>query len=157
MKLEELVHPSQTIHQYTMFRRSQAAALPCFAIPMIPFFRYLSGRYEAIGHAILELTFGERDDLNLLGDGTRINLSRLEIAHVDWSLKQIVQVCLALSLEPDHKIYSYGQALYRIVGSPAGEIWRGDFTDQQRIWINAAAQDSGDAHLDARPSRSRRS
>jgi hypothetical protein len=149
MKLEELVHPSQMIHQYTMFRRSPAAALPCFAMPMIPFFRYFSGRSEAIDHAILELAFGKREDLNLLGDGTRINLSRLKIADVDWCLKQIVQVCLALSLAPDHKIYSYGQALYRVVGSPVGEIWRGDFTHQQRIWISTAAQHYVDAHVDA--------
>jgi hypothetical protein len=141
MKLEELAHPSQMIHQYTMFRRSPAAPLPSFAMPMIPFFGYLSGRSEAIEHAIRELTAGKRDDLNLIGDGTRVNLSRLEVADVDWSLKQMVQVCLAISLAPDRKIYLYGQALYRIVGACPGDIWRGDFTHQQRIWINAAAQE----------------
>jgi hypothetical protein len=146
MKLEELVHPSQMIHQYTMFRRSPARVLPCFAMPMIPFFGYLSGRSGALDHAIRELTVGKRDNLNLLGDGTRINLSRLDIAHVDWSLKQIVEVCLAVSLVPDHKIYLYGQALYRVVGTPAEDIWRGDFNRRQRIWISAAAQDCVDMH-----------
>ncbi len=151
MKLEELVHPSQMIHQYTMFRRSPAGALPCFAMPMIPFFGYLSGRSEALQHATRELTVGRREDLNLLADGTRINLSKLELAHVDWSLKQIVEVCLAVSWLPDHIIYLYGQALYRLVGAPAGAIWRGDFTRRQRIWIRAAAQAFFDRHVGPRP------
>lgn len=151
MKSEELVHPSQMIHQYTMFRRCPAGALPCFAIPMIPFFGYLSGRSEALEHAIQELIVGRRQDLNLLGDGTRINLSRLDVAHVDWSLKQIVEVCLAVSLMPDHKIYLYGQELYRIIGAPAGDVWRGDFTRRQQIWISAAMQDCVDTHIDTGP------
>ena len=135
-----LIHPSQMIHQYTMFRQSPNAVLPCFAIPQIPFFRYLSGRKEAIDHATRELASMKRDNLNLLGDGTRINLSMLGIGQVDWALKQMVQACLALSIAPDPKIYLYGRALYRIIQTSAHDIWRGDFTDQQRLWIDAAAK-----------------
>jgi hypothetical protein len=140
MTPDELVHPTQMIHQYTMFRRSPAAALPCFSIPMIPFFRDLGGCTEAIEHATQALELMEREELDLLGDGTRINLSALDVAQVDWLLKQIVQACIALSLAPDHRVYVYGRALYRIVGTPADLIWRGDFTDEQRAWIDAAAQ-----------------
>ena len=140
MSPDEIVHPTQIIHQYTMFRRSPAAALPCFSIPMIPFFCYLSGSTQAIDHAIRTLELGKREDVDLLGDGTGINLSTLDAAQVDWSLKQIVQACVALALPPDNRIYLYGQALYNIVGAPADLVWLGDFTQRQRVWIDAAAQ-----------------
>lgn len=136
---DDLVHPSQMIHQYTMFRRSPAAALPCFAVPMIPFFSYLSGNTGAVDSASRALQFGRREDMDLLSDGTQINLSMLNAAQVDWALKQIVQSCLALSLAPDQKIYRYGEALYRIIRTSANDIWRGDFTDDQRMWISASA------------------
>lgn len=138
MGQEDLVHPSQMIHQYTMFRRSPAARLPCFAIPMIPFFIYLSGRTEAIDHATRALATGARHDLDLLNDGTRINLSSLDIPDVDWLLKLIVQACLALLPAPEPRIYGYGVALYRAIGTPAEQVWRGDFTSAQRSWIEGA-------------------
>ncbi len=138
MGQDDLVHPSQMIHQYTMFRRFPAARLPCFSVPMIPFFTYLGGRTEAIDHATRALSAGACRDLDLLNDGTRINLSKLDIPQVDWLLKQIVQACLALLPEPDHRIYEYGLALYRAIGTPAEQVWRGDFTLPQRRWIQAA-------------------
>ena len=141
MAADELVHPTQMIHQYTMFRRSPAAALPCFSIPMIPFFHYVSGDTEAIEYATRALELNRRGDTDLLGDGTRINLSTLNAAQVDWALKQIIQACVALSLPPDHRIYLYGRALYRIIGVLGDDVWRGDFTEQQRGWIGAALQD----------------
>jgi hypothetical protein len=142
MKSEELLHPSQMIHQYTMFRRSRAAsALPCFSMPLIPFFGRVSGRTESIEHATRALELGKREDVNLLGDGTRVNLSMLNVAQVDWALKQIVQACLALSIAPDPEIYLYGQALYRIIDAAVDDIWRGDFTETQRAWISISARD----------------
>jgi hypothetical protein len=138
MAADELVHPTQMIHQYTMFRRSPGAALPCFSVPMIPFFHYLGGRTEAIERATRALELSTREDIDLLGDGTRMNLSTLNVPEVDWLLKQIVQACVALSLPPDHNIYVYGKALYRIIGAPGDNVWRGDFTEQQRGWIDAA-------------------
>ena len=138
-----MVHPSQMIHQYTMFRRSPGAALPCSSIPMIPFFSYLSGRSANIERATQMLQHTRRENMDLLGDGTRINFSKLDTTQTDWVLKNIVQACIALSIAPDERIYAYGEALYRIVGAPANDIWRGDFTDKQRAWISAAGQDGG--------------
>jgi hypothetical protein len=138
MSLDELVHPSQMIHQYTMFRRTPAAELPCFSIPMIPFFIYLSGRTEAIDHATRALEKSDRRDVDLLNDGMRFNLSMLDILQVDWLLKQIVQACLALLIPPNREIYAYGVALYGVIGAPAEDIWRGDFTLTQRQWIDGA-------------------
>jgi len=110
---------------------------------MIPFFSYLSGRAEAIEHAARILELGKREEVDLLGDGTRVNLSMLRVADVDWSLKQIVQACVALALTPDRRIYLYGQALYSIIGAPVDDVWRGDFTERQRVWIDTAAQVTG--------------
>lgn len=140
MKHDELIHPSQMIHQYTMFRRSPGATLPCYSIPQIPFFCYLSGRKEALDHATRELQLRKREGVDLLGDGTRINLSMLNVAQVDWALKQMVQACLALCIAPDPKIYCYGRALYDIVVTPIKDVWRGDFTDPQKAWIDSAAK-----------------
>ena len=140
MGLDELVHPSQMIYQYTMFQRSPGALLPCFSIPMIPFFYYLSGRTEAIDLAKRALERRSVKDVDLLGDGTRFNLSMLYTAQVDWLLKQMVQACVSLKINPDRRIHSYGQSLYEIVGAPNEAIWKGDFTDQQRSWIDNATK-----------------
>ena len=138
MSLDELVHPSQMIHQYTMFRRRPAAHLPCFSIPMIPFFAYLSGRTEALANATRALKQSDGRDVDLLNDDARINLSMLDVSQVDWLLKQIVQACLSLSIPPNHEIYTYGVALYKITGTSVANLWQGDFTVRQRSWINGA-------------------
>ena len=139
MNLDELVHPSQMIHQYTMFRRHPKRALPCFAMPMIPFFGYISGQRDAIDLAAAALERDGRFDVDLLGDGTRFNLDQLDLPQVDWALKQMVQVLLALGHTPDASIYRYGVALYATVKSGVERIWRSDFTPPQRRWVDAAA------------------
>jgi hypothetical protein len=139
MSQQQLVHPSQMIHQYTMFRRNPGARLPSFSIPMIPFFSYLGGASDAIAKATSALELSPRGAVYLLADDTLINLSELDTTQVDWVLKQIVEACLALSIAPDFQIHTYGSALYRVVGANPGEIWKGDFADAQRAWINIAS------------------
>lgn len=141
MDLEQLVHPSQMVHQYTMFRHSPGAALPCFSIPMIPFFAFLGGNSSLLECAIIPLEKSGRDEIDFLGDGTRFNFSQLTRPQVDWALKQMVQAFVALDVPPDPKVHRYGIGLYRIVGSTPEDHWRGDFTPQQRRWIAAAETD----------------
>ena len=136
MNLEQLVHPSQMVHQYTMFRHSPGAALPSFSIPMIPFFAYLGGNQRMLEHATEELGSKAIDNLDFLGDGTHFNFSKLTLANVDWALKQIVQAFVALNIPTDSKIVQYGIALYRMIGADKAEYWRGDFTPLQREWID---------------------
>jgi hypothetical protein len=138
MNEAELVHPSQMIHQYTMFRRNPKGDLPSYSIPMIPFFAYLSGNRTSIESALNAMSISVKDDMDFLGDGTRINFNQLGLAHVDWTLKQIVQALVILNAQPDPEIYKYGVALYKMVGSTDADIWRGDFTDDQRRWIESA-------------------
>ena len=138
MNADELMHPSQMICQYTMFRHSPSAELPCFSIPMIPFFIYLSGRTSAIEDATIAIKQGEIRDIDLLNDGTHFNFSKMDIPQVDWLLKQAVQACVALQIPPSRAIHEYGRALYGLIGTPAQDVWRGDFTSKQRSWIQEA-------------------
>jgi hypothetical protein len=139
MDLDQLVHPSQMIHQYTMFRRHPNRAQACFSIPMIPFFGYLSGIEGCIERATRALESEGKVNVDLLGDGSRMNLTQLSVASVDWALKQIIQAILAMKLDPDPAIYRYGQALYEAIGAAGELVWRGDFTGPQRQWINRSA------------------
>lgn len=139
MNADELVHPSQMIHQYTMFGKYPARSLPCSAMPMIPFFSFLGGDDRAFDRAVGALRHDDYRDVDLFGDGTRVNLSELDVAAVDWSCKQMVQAALKLGVEPNPSIYAYGVALYGCAKASAADLWAGDFTSQQRQWIEAAS------------------
>ena len=140
MNEDELVHPSQMIHQYTMFRKFPAGNLPSYSIPMIPFFDYLSGRNESIEAALHALSASNRNDMDFLNDGTRINFSQLRLGHVDWDLKQIVQALVILKARPDPLIFNYGKSLYKLVDSLDSDVWSGDFTPKQKQWIQSAME-----------------
>jgi hypothetical protein len=145
MPEESLVHPSQMIHQYTMFRRSPGAALPCSAMPMIPLFEHLSGDEEAIELAVQRLEQTEGKVVDLFGDGTLVNLTRLDVAQIDWALKQMVRAYLNQKVTPFAALYRYGELLYRKIGTPADKIWVGDFTEAQRAWVDASRRASESA------------
>jgi hypothetical protein len=138
MPEESLVHPSQMIHQYTMFRRSPGAVLPCSAMPMIPLFEHLSGDEEAIERAAMRLAKAPGKVVDFFGDGTLVNLTRLDVAQVDWALKQMVRAYLNQKVAPFAALYRYGEELYRKIGTPEDKIWVGDFTEPQRAWIEAS-------------------
>jgi hypothetical protein len=138
MDLNKLVHPSQMIHQYTMFRKLPGKALPCFSIIMIPFFNFLSGDELALEKATQAILQGKRESLDLFGNQAKINLSELTTPQVDWMLKQSIQVLIALKISPFKALIDYGTALYRIAQTPSEKRWLGDFLPEQRQWINAA-------------------
>ena len=134
MDLDELVHPSQMIHQYTMFRKFPGQPLPCFSMPMLPLFALLSGQVDAFDRATQSLRAGNRGAVDLAGDGTPMNLQQLNMPHIDWTLKQMIQAVLMLGLPANPSLLRYGQALYDHVGV-AKEQRHGDFTPRQREWI----------------------
>lgn len=138
MELGELVHPSQMIHQYTMFRRHPGKPLPCFSMPMLPFFSYLSGNRNALADAAKSLESDPRDAIDLAGNGTPMNLTTLELPTVDWVLKQMVQAASSLGITPDPELFRYGQALYKHVNAPKEAWWKGDFDVAHRLWIDRA-------------------
>lgn len=134
MTLDELVHPSQMIHQYTMFRKMPGQPLPCFSMPMLPLFASLSGDGEAFARATHSLGHAPRDAVDLAADGTRMNLHQLDAAQVDWTFKQMVQAMLNLGEAPSPALVRYARALYDHVGVPQ-DARQGDFTPLQRDWI----------------------
>lgn len=146
MPAESLVHPSQMIHQYTMFRRAPGAVQACAALPMIPFFEFLSGDSDALKKAADRLAeqvqeaAGERKLARFLGDDTLVNLARLEVSHVDWDLKQMVQACMLRGVEPFSDLYRYGCQLYKVCDTPADRVWVGDFSEAQREWVERCRQ-----------------
>jgi hypothetical protein len=141
----DLVHPSQMIHQFTMFRRFPGKALPCFSIPMIPFFGFLSGKTSALADAIGRLDERTGQVVNFFGDGTRANFALLERPQVDWALKQMVQACLRLEIQPFADLYRYGERLYAVAGVESDAVWLGDFTEAQRSWIERSRAHVADA------------
>lgn len=138
MGIQDLVHPSQMIHQYTMFRKFPAAPLPCSSIIMIPFFSWLGGDERALTQAVAALGTSPRTRVDLLGDGSVFNLSQLTTAAVDWILKQMLQVLVARQVPPFAELLEYGRALYRAAGTPTGQEWIGDFLPDHRQWLSRA-------------------
>jgi hypothetical protein len=138
MDLNKLVHPSQMIHQYTMFCKFPGKTLPCFSIIMIPFFNFLSGDESALEKATQAILQGKRESMDLFGNRVKINLSELTTPQVDWMLKQSIQVFIALKISPFKALIDYGTALYQIAKTPSEKRWLGDFLPEQRQWINGA-------------------
>jgi hypothetical protein len=138
MPEDSLVHPSQMIHQYTMFRRAPTKAQPCASILMIPFFEWFSGKSKTLGEVTRRLRNRQGRLCDLFGDGVRVNLSELTIKAVDWDLKQMVRVCLNQNIAPVPDLATYGTELYALCDAPAELVWAGDFTPEQRRWIDAA-------------------
>jgi len=138
MSKESLVHPSQMIHQYTMFRRQPGQQLPSFSMPMLPYFEFLAGNRDALRRATKSLLSDPRDAVDLANDGTRMNLSELIKRQVDWQLKEMIQGLLGLNIPPDRSLMEYGTALYQHLGVPPEQQWEGDFTEEQLAWMRDA-------------------
>ncbi len=134
----DLVHPSQMIHQYTMFRRYPGKALPCFSIIHIPFFCFLGGNHNAIVDACKKLENQNGAEVELLGDGTRFNFEKLQIPHVDWALKQMLYVVKSVAMAPNPQIVAYGELLYDLVSACRSSRWINNFDGFALEWIQSA-------------------
>ncbi len=141
MTLDDFVHPSQMVHQYTMFRRNPGQALPCFSIPMIPFFEYIAVGESRLDRAVAQIRNRREHSKTFpfLADNLLINFSLLDTGMVDWCLKQMVQGCIKLEIEPFSGLYEYGTELYQLVETPDPLVWKGDFNPEQRSWIERSA------------------
>ena len=147
MELDDLVDPSQMIHQYTMFRKRPGAELPCFAMPMIPFFRFLGGDEAALERATAALDRQGSACVDLIGDGSAINLAQLGTAEVDWALKQMLQVLTALRIPSCPGLLAYGSRLYQVAQTEPGRVWVGDFLPSHRSWLETLSGSGGPGAL----------
>ena len=136
---DALVHPAQMIHQYTMARKQPGQANHCYSLPMIPFFGWLSGQRNSLARAreAFDASTGRR--VHLFGDLAAVNFAWLDRAHVDWLIKQMVQVCVALGEPPSVDLFAYSEALHRSIEGREGAIWGGDFTPPQKDWLEQAS------------------
>jgi len=135
MSETSLMHPSQMIHQYTMFRRDPNIAQPCYSFILIPFFEWLAGKNEMLIKTTKRIKERDGSLVDILGTGINYNLIKLNKSHVDWGLKQILQVCVSMEIEPNEDILNYGDALYSIVDEYYIDLWEGDFTTEQVLWL----------------------
>jgi len=138
MDFEELVHPTQMIHQYTVFRKFPGKPSGCSALTMIPFFYYFSGKKEYLKIAEKNIRDSKSKNLDLLSDGCIMNFSLLPASEVDKMLKNMVQVCLKLKIEPFKDLIDYGESLYLLSGASGKEMWSADFNAAQQEWIRLA-------------------
>ncbi len=136
VKEDDLVHPTQMIHQYTMFQKFPQKSLPCYSIIMIPFFSFLSGNRQAFRQSVDAMEKTNLQILDFLNDSSQINFSQLTTLHVDWALKQIIHTFLSLKIEPFRDLIDYGNSLYSLCKTPSEQFWLGDFSPSQRQWIN---------------------
>ena len=136
---ESLVHPSQMIHQYTMFRRFPNKPMPSFSIILIPFFEWFSGKESALSAVCERMKARNETCVDLLGIGAQWDLALLSSESIDWALKQMVRVCIKHNIDPNQHLYEYGSHLYQLSSTPGNKIWAGDFSAEQREWINKAS------------------
>jgi hypothetical protein len=138
MGFEDLVHPSQMIHQYTVYRKFPGKAWCCSALTMIPFFYYLSGEKESFKTAIQKIYAARDKKTDLLDDACLINFSWLTSSEVDKMLKNMVQVCVKHNVAPFKDLVDYGKALYEFTGTPERDFWKGTFDASHKRWIETA-------------------
>jgi hypothetical protein len=139
----DLIHPSQMIHQYTMFRRYPGRALPCFSVILIPFFSFLGGNRNALIEACASLRSRRGHKLEFLHDGTVFNFQKLQTQHVDWALKQMLQGFTSIGMSPSAQVFAYGELLYDIVFTPSKDRWINNFEPNSIKWIQLAAHEVG--------------
>lgn len=145
MGLDDLVHPSQMIHQYTIFKKNPGRPWNCYATTMIPFFYYLSGNHDILRSATLNIKNHSSKNVNLLGDGCIVNYSFLNPKQLDEMLRYMVQACIKLDIEPFRDLLDYGNALYELGGISSNEAWNNGFSHAQKKWIQQIIEKEPDA------------
>lgn len=132
----ELVHPSQMIHQYTMFRKFPGRSLPCYSMILLPLFDYLAGEKDAFKKATDSIT----QTGMLMREGVVINLRQLEGKYLHWGLQQSVQALVTFQGTPPTGFFAYYQALYTSAGCQLSGIQHEFATSEHQKWFAQAQQ-----------------
>lgn len=154
---EDLVHPSQMICQYTMFRRRPGAPLPCFSIPMIPFFESLHAGPEPLERSLHQIRARQPGSKTFafLRDDLRICFDHLKTDQVAWAAKQMIRASVARQMPPEPALYAYVEELYRLADTPPSGVWKGDFPPDLQSWIDrsraASDHELALSHREAHP------
>jgi hypothetical protein len=102
---------------------------------MIPFFEFFSGKQDAIARAVQRVDRRQEAIVDFIGDGTQVHTGALLSTQVDWALKQMVRACQKSGIQPFPELYRYGERLYALTAAPDEKVWLGDFSEEQRAWI----------------------
>ncbi|NEP17270.1 MAG: hypothetical protein F6J97_10235 [Leptolyngbya sp. SIO4C1] len=129
----EIVHPSQMIHQYTMFRKFPGRSLPCYSMILLPLFNYLAGERSAFQKAQASIS---ADSKTMTWEGAIISLQQLQAEQIDWGLQQSIQALMACEVAPLKTLIDYYQALYDAMGCPFPEAMLHRYsTPRQQEWL----------------------
>lgn len=131
----EIVHPSQMIHQYTMFRKFPGRSLPCYSMILLPLFNFLAGDRAAFKIAKSAVLEGNG---NMVWDGVVINLNQLEDHHLHWGLQQSVQALVSFDIDPLKDLFDYYRALSGVVGCPLKHIQHEHAEPSHQRWFSEA-------------------
>ncbi len=135
---QDMAHPTQMIHQYTVFRKAPGSKNYSASLIMIPFFQYLSGYKDVLKKTIALVRANPSKVFELLGDGVLVNFELLLPVHVDEMMKLMVQTCLKLKMEPFKDLVDYGAAFYALSGVSEDKRWMNEFDISQREWVKKA-------------------
>ncbi|MBF0485069.1 MAG: hypothetical protein HQL16_01015 [Candidatus Omnitrophica bacterium] len=114
-----LVHPSQMISQYTVYKRRPGHPWDCSALVMIPFFYYVSGQQDIFRKALMNIRSRKGMVIELLADGCLMNFENLETEHLNRILDLILQGFGGLGIPLFEDFYNYGNAFYDLIETPA--------------------------------------
>lgn len=112
IRLEEMIHPSQVVSQYTLMARPGYVPPEQNNALFIPYFYYLTGREEMLRtvRAALDLEDVTRVPL---GDRT-MDLRRLSPTHAQWLLKQARRIEQAWAGSMREEVADYFKAVLRV-------------------------------------------
>jgi hypothetical protein len=138
MAMNELIHPSQMIHQFTVCRKFPGEPLPCFSLINIPLFLFFGGNLDAVSHATTAIRSRDSPSksIHLIEGGPLMNFTLLLPEHVDWSLEQMITACKNLRIAPRSDVIEYGEALYDLVGADKPQRW-GKSLSKVRDWFSS--------------------
>jgi len=129
----EIVHPSQMIHQYTMFRQNPAKPMPCYSMILLPLFDYLSGDKTAFRKAVNSISL---KDSGMVWDNVAISLKHLTEDQLQWGLQQSIQALKAHDVNPFEAFFDYYQTISKVVGCQLEEIQHPYATAAHKHWFS---------------------
>lgn len=135
MNADELAHPTQMIHQYTVFRKHPGKPWNCAALIVIPLFYYLSGKKDAFSVACSQIENRDGWKIALLNDGCVMNFEKLKLSYLEKMFLLMIQVFVKLGIEPFQDFFRYTEVLYSLIKIPDHQKWLRKQTQDQQEWI----------------------
>lgn len=131
--LEEMVHPSQVVSQYTMLDRPTYVPPPTNNALFIPYFYYLAGQprhLEAVGDSL------EAGEVCVPLLEKSMDVSKLSVAHAEWLSAQAMRIERAFAGEPRSEVVDYFQSIRQFAQLSTGQAG----ADPRDVTASSSAQ-----------------